>query len=778
MQESIQSRRAVKFGVFQADLAARELRKDGRKIRLQDQPFQILALLLENPGQMVTREEIRQKLWSSGTFVDFDNGLNTAISKIREALGDSAENPHFVETLPRRGYRFMAPVASVDATAQDTNKLPEIMMAKRRAKVRPAIIFEIAALLLVVGAIGWTSFVRFRHPRSLGESGTIVIADFDNRTGDPVFDGTLRQALTAQLEQSPYINVLSEERIRDTLQLMGRDSNETVNEQTAREVCQRTGSSAVVSGSIAGLGSQYVIALVATDCHVGDSLSREQTQASRKEDVLKVLDGMSANLRRKMGESLSSIRSFDTPIEAATTPSLEALKAYSLGWETQPRIGSHEAIPFFQHAIELDPNFAMAYAGLGGCYEMLQEPTHASQYFAKAYTLRSKVTEREKFILAARYHEYVTGDLLEAIQTYRLWKKTYPRDILPPANMANDYISIGEYDKSVAESIDAFRLKPDYEVGALYMNLIQADAALGRLDDATTAYQKAMNEKLLYPLLHTTYYYIAFIKSDSASMEREAALAVGKPGAEDFQLSASADTEAFFGHLQEARRLSSAAIDSALRNQLREAAALWQVNAALREAEFGNTARARQLASAAMVMGPGRDVHVLAALALARAGDAGRALQISEELARDFPENTVLKFYWLPVIHAAIEMAHARPAEAIRRLETAAAYELASPPPFQLGTLYPVYLRGEAYLASGQATAAAAEFQKILSHRSIVMNFPLGALAELGLARAYALQPDISRARTAYAGVFALWKDADVDIPRLKQAKVESAKLQ
>lgn len=775
MQVASPAPKARRFGAFELDLRAGELRKNGFRIRLQEQPFQVLQVLLEHPGEVVTREELQTRIWPSDTFVDFEHGLNNAIKRLRETLGDSAERPRFIETRPRRGYRFIAPIDGKYGEASSVSDVSTHHVSARRR-------FEIIALGLLAGTaltavLAWTAFSRFRRPRLLRETDTIVVADFDNRTGDPVFDDTLKRALSAQIEQSPFFNVLSEDRVQETLRLMGRPLDAYVSEGLAREICQRTGSGAVLNGSIATLGSEFAIALAATDCRTGDSLAQEQAQADRKEDVLKALDGLSGKLRRRMGESLSSIQRFNTPIEQATTPSLEALKAYSLGWQTQPEKGNSEAIPLFEHAVELDPNFAMAYAGLGGCYVNLQEPTIASPYFAKAFELRNHVSEREKFFISAHYYEFVTGELPKAIQTYQLWKQTYPRDVLAFGNLANDYISVGDYEKSVAESLDALGLKSYFGPGAVYANLIQAYAALDRFEQARATFQKATADKISYPLLHGYLYYVAFSQSDTAEMEQQAAWAVGRSGVEDFQLSAESDTEAFFGHLEKARKLSELAVESARRNNLLEAGALWQVNSALREAEFGNIGRARQLATVALAIAPGRDVQVLAALARARAGETARAHAAADKLSRQFPENTAMKFYWLPAIRAAIEIGQGKHFAALEHLQIAAPYDLASPPPFQLGSLFPVYLRGQAFLISGQGVAAANEFQKILDHRGIVLNFPFGALAHLGLARAYASQGDIHKSRAAYEDFLALWKNADRDIPILRAARSEYARL-
>ncbi len=443
---------------------------------------------------------------------------------------------------------------------------------------------------------------------------------------------------------------------------------------------------------------------------------------------------------------------------------------------TQEHKGDAEAVPFLRRAIELDPNFAMAYARLAVAYGNLGQPSLAAETLKKAYALRDRVSEREKFHITADYYAFATGELEKEAQTYVLWMQSYPRDFIPHANLGSNFSALGQYEKAVVETQEALRLAPNnlYEYTNLGLNLL----ALNRLDDAKAAFDQARARKLEGWTLRLFTYYLAFLQGDSAQMEQQLSWGAGKPGAEDPLLSAQSDTDAYYGRLTKARDFSRRAADSAIRADSKETAALWQVNAALREAEFGNAATAKQGVSAALALAPGRDVKVLAALALARVGDTARAKAMVEQLEKSDPLNTVLKLYWLPTIKAAIELNGGHSAQALVLLEAAAPYETGGPPPFQLGTMYPAYLRGQAYLSARNGSAAATEFQKVIDHRGIVLNFPLGALAHVGLARAYALQGDTPKSRTAYQDFHTLWKDADPDIPILKEAKAEYAKLQ
>ena len=609
----------------------------------------------------------------------------------------------------------------------------------------------------------------------LTEKDTVVLADFDNKTGDTVFDDALKQALAVQLGQSPFLNILSDRKVEETLHLMGRAPNERATRDVARELCIRTGSKAYLVGSVSKLGGQYVVGVDAVGCSSGDTLAKEQEEAASKENVLKALGKAAASLRGKLGESLATIQKFDVPVEA-TTPSLEALKAFSMGITTFRTKGNAEAIPFYKRALELDRNFAVAYASLGIAYSNLGQASLAAENIKKAYALGDRVSEREKYRISALYYSYVTGELEQAIQVYELWAKSYPQDAIPPGNLATIYDGLGQYEKALTATEESQRLEPDV-VG--YFNLAQIYLQLNRPDDARKTIEQAQAGKFEGDLLHWAIYQLAFLKGDAAEMVRQVAWAAGKPGTEDSLLSFQSDTEAYYGRLTKARDFSRRAVDAAVRSDSKETAALWEVNAALREAEFGNTTTAKQDVAAALALAPGRDVKLLAALALARVGETGRAKAIVAELEKIYPSQTMLKVYWLPTIKAAVELNTNDSAQALVSLEAAAPYEVGSPPQFwQLGTLYPAYIRGEAQLMAHNGTAAATEFQKFLDHRGIVLNFPLGALAHLDLARAYALSGDTAKSRTAYQDFLALWKDADPDIPILKQAKAEYAKVQ
>ncbi|HUJ83511.1 MAG TPA: hypothetical protein VLW83_16615, partial [Candidatus Acidoferrales bacterium] len=630
------------------------------------------------------------------------------------------------------------------------------------------------ALVVVAAVVAGIFYMRPRPAAPLAEKDTIVLADFDNTTGDPVFDGALKQALAVQLGQSPYLNILSDRKVGETMRLMGRQPGDRITRDVAGELCVRTGSKAILLGSISNLGGQYVVGIDAVSCNTGDTLAKEQEEAATKQDVLKALSKAASSLRGKLGESLASIQKFDVPVEATTT-SLEALKAFSMGITTSRTKGDAAALPFMKRALELDPNFAVAYASLGLEYSNLGQASLAAENIKKAYALRDRVSEHEKYRITALYYDTVTGELEQASQVYELWAKSYPQDLVPPNNLGNIYGQLGQYEKAAVETQESLRLEPNAVNG--YGNLAQNYLALNRPDDAKKAIEEAQGRHLDGDFLHWTIYQEAFLKGDAAEMERQVNWAAGKPGSEDQLLAFQSDTEAYYGRLVRARDFSRRAVDSATRNDSKETAALWQANAALREAEFGNTAAAKQGAAAALALAPGRDVKMFAALTLARIGETARAKAIVDELEKSYPSNTMLKIYWVPTIKAAMELNTNNSAQAAVFLEAAAPYELGDPPQLQLGTLYPVYVRGEAQLTAHNGSAAATEFQKFLDHRGITLNYPLGALAHLGLARAYALQGDGAKARAAYNDFFTLWKDADSDIPILQQAKAEYAKL-
>jgi tetratricopeptide (TPR) repeat protein/predicted Ser/Thr protein kinase len=636
----------------------------------------------------------------------------------------------------------------------------------------------LVTMVVIAAAIGlwlWRSRKPAANVAPLAEKDTVVVTDFANSTGDPVFDGTLKQALAVDLEQSPFMNILTDRKIADTLKLMGQPPTAHVTPDLARELCLRTGSKAILSGSVSKLGRQYVIGLEANACGTGDSLANERAEANSKEDVLKALDTAAAAIRTRLGESLASVQKFDVPVEA-TTPSLEALKAYSLGITTERTRGDAESIPFMRRAIELDPNFAMAYAGLAVAYSNLGQASLAMEYGKKAYELRDRVSNREKYRISAFYFQFVTGELEKAMEAYELWAKSYPRNSVPHGNLGVLYTTLGQYDKAIAETRRAQELEPTI---AGYSNLAALYISVNRLKDARQTLEQAQQKNFDAFIIRAGLYSVAFLSGDTAEMEREVAWTAGRPGEEDQMLNIEADTEAYHGRLGKARDLARQAADSAVRMDDKESAAGYLVFQGLREAELGNAAAARQIVKRALALSPGRDVRVMAALALARAGDTAQASAILEALKNSDPLNTILKVYWFPAIEGSIAMAQNAPDRAITGLEPALPYELGGQPDTGIVTLmYPPYIRGLAYLAQKNGPAAANEFRKFLDHPGIVQNFVLASLARLQLARAYALSGNPAKAKAAYEEFFALWKDADPDVPILKEAKAEYAKLQ
>jgi len=645
-------------------------------------------------------------------------------------------------------------------------------------RVRPykrSVMASAAAIVIGLTVGGWLYFAHRAH--ALTEKDTIVLADFTNTTGDSVFDDTLKQALAVDLAQSPFLNVVSEDKVRQTLRQMTRSPNERLTRDLAREVCQRTGSKAYLAGSIAALGTQYVIGLEAVNCTSGDALARQQMTAAGKEQVLPALGQAAAKLRSEVGESLSTVQKFDVPLEQATTNSLEALRAFSLGKKTALEKGDVEAVPFYKRAIELDPNFALAYDGLGIRYSNLNQHSVAADCVKKAFELRDRITEREKFHINAHYFGLATGEVEKANQTGELWIQVYPRDAVAYVDLGSGYMILGQYEKAATETREGLRQEPTNVVG--YLNLGEIYLALNRFDEARTTTEEALRRNLDDIGLHLNLYALAFFQGNVAAMKQQADWAIGKPGAEDQMLSLESDTEAWSGRLGKARELSRQAVESARRSDEKEPAALWQANAAIREALFGNADAARQNAAAAVALAPGsRDAEAQAALAYTLAGDAAHAQSLADDLAKRVSQDTVVQSVWLPTIHAQIEMGRKNASRSIELLQVAAPYELGMLTGSGINScLYPVYVRAEAYLSAQQGPAAAAEFQRILDHRGLLWNCATGALAHLGLARAYAMQGDAAKARAAYQDFLALWKDADPDIPILVAAKSEYAKL-
>ena len=784
------------FGPFWVDPDKQILLRDNEPVAVTPKVFETLLILVRHSREVVSKDELMKALWPDA-FVEEAN-LSQNIFMLRKALGDTPEDRRYIVTLPGRGYRFAAEVRTVTPDGEDLvieSRSRSQMVIEQTDSAPSEILHTLPTslhrkadwkYLLPIGAVfgllilGTVFFLRRRQPIALGEKDFVLIADFTNTTGDPVFDETLRQGMAVQLEQSPFLSLVSEERIQRTLRLMGQPADARLTPEVARGICERTASAVVLEGSIASLGSQYVLGLSARSCHTGSVIDQEQTQAAKKEDVLNALSQMASKFRIRAGESLATVEKHNTPLAEATTPSLEALKAFSTGWKRALSTDESAAVPFFERAVEIDPQFAMAHAVLGLMYGATGESALSAESTSKAYQLRDHTSDKEKFFITASYQGRVTGNLEKAQQTCEAWAQAYPLEVHPHGYLAGFiYPIFGRYEKGVAEAQEAIGLDPDFAVG--YLNQGYNFVYLGRLGEAENALRRASERKLEIPYFMVLRHDIAFLKGDKAGMEREVGLAQGKSGAEDWISYHEAFVLAYTGQLQAARRTSRRAADLARQEAHRERAALFETGAALREAFFGNLPAARQRALAALALSRDREVEYGAAFALALSGDSSQSQTLAKDLEVRFPEDTSVRFSYLPGLRALLVLKHGEPAKAIELLQAAVPYELGAPfSSFHgfFGALYPVYVRGEAYLAAHQSAQAAGEFQKILDHRGIVISDPIGALAHLGLARAYALSGDTANARSKYQGFLTLWKDADPDIPILKQAKSEYAKLQ
>jgi eukaryotic-like serine/threonine-protein kinase len=695
---------------------------------------------------------------------DTDSGRAVASSSGSVAVAQPASSPA-IAPQPEP-----ASASAVAVPASGSAKIPPPPATRPNwAKILSSVV----VMVLVVAIIAGVLYFRSRQPAKLTEKDTVLLTDFINTTGDAVFDGTLKQALAVQLEQSPYLRLLPESRIRQALRFMGRSPDERITSDVAREICLREGAKAMLTGSIASLGSHYVVTLSAVNAQTGDSLAREQVEVGSKEQVLKSLDGIASDLRQKLGESLNSVQRFATPLEQATTSSLDALKAFSDGQALHLKLADDEAIPHLRHAIELDPNFAMAYATLGVAYSNQTQTKKAQENLKKAFDLRERASERERFYIAAHYYDIGTGEVEKSIDVYEQWKNTYPRDSVPRDNLALRYSQIGQQDKALANASDAMRLDPKDSYA--YQNLADAYERLNRYDEAKAVADQAISQGLTPRSVHYILYDLAFIRGDQDGMRREMELSAGKAD-EPIMWLIKASGECSVGKLHAARESFSRAISLAQQHGFKEFAGVSRSVEANFEAEFGDIQAARQGTAEALAASDDRDTRSIAATTLARTGDPSRAEKLIAELSAQFPTDTLITNVHVPMARAMLALQRGKPAEALMLLEAAKPYELGSGP--GAANCWPAYVRAEAYLRQHDGAKAAAEYQKILDHRGINPVSPLYALSRLGVAQAYALQGDVAKARAAYQDFFALWKDADPDIPILQQAKAEYAKLQ
>jgi serine/threonine protein kinase/tetratricopeptide (TPR) repeat protein len=703
-----------------------------------------------NPDVPPKLEEIISKALEKDRKLRYQNAadIRTDLQRLRrdsESVRESAASPHVVSKPPTKFARWA--------------------------------LVAVAAIVLIGLGVGARLFYPHKV-HALTDKDTIVLADFTNTTGDPVFDGTLRQGLSVQLEQSPFLSIITDQQIQQTLGQMAQPADAKLTPPVARELCQRTASAAVLDGSIAKIGTQYLLTLKAVNCESGKTLASTEAQASDENNVLEALGKVSTDLRNKLGESLNTIQKFDTPLEQATTPSLEALKAYSSGIQTISTKGSVAAIPFFKRATELDPNFAQAYGYLGILEQDVLEPTLSVEYRKKAYELRDHASEAERFWVTSSYYKGVTGNIPKAIEACDHWIQAYPRAHDPHIFLAGAVLPVvGQYERAVEEATEGIRLRPDFSIP--YAQLIFAYTALNRFDEARATYAQAVERKIHNPYIDFGMYNLAFLQNDTAGMVQPARIEAVPVWGEQM-LSIESDTAAYSGRLKDAREFSRRAMDAAQQAGEKDPLAMYSATSGLREVWFGNIDEARRRATFALKESKTRDLMYLAALALAYSRDDARAKTLADDLAKMLPEDTIVQFNYLPSVRGKLALNKGNTAEAIESLKAAAPYDLATSTdaPINWTPLIPVFVRGEAYLAAHQGAKAAAEFQKILDHRGLVVNQPIGPLAQLGLARAYVVQGDTAKAKAAYQDFLTLWKNADPDIPVLQQAKAEYAKLQ
>jgi DNA-binding winged helix-turn-helix (wHTH) protein/Tfp pilus assembly protein PilF len=767
MEAAARARR-TRFGAFEVDLRSGDVRKHGIRLKIQDQPFQVLAYLLEHPGEVVTREELRQKLWPADTFVDFDTGLNSAIKKLRDALGDSAEEPRYIETLPRRGYRFIAHVENGDLPApvpieKRLATVPRVApKSEFSSKRRIMVAAGVAALLIVAALVTWRVF--FARPVLTGND-VIVLASFVNKTGDPIFDN-LDKPLEVKLTESPFLSLLPEGAVHETLRTMRRDPNERVTQEAGIEICKRRGLKAVVVPEIAAFGSRYLITLEAIDARNEKLVARRQEEAESKDKVVAALGKAASGLRRQLGESLNSLEKYNTPLDLATTSSLEALQAYRTGLTSYRSGKIPEGIALFERAIELDPKFCSAYVMLGGAYHGLGDEEASRKNFARAFELKDgRLTQEENFLATATYYWNITGNLDKEYAVLVLYQQAYPRSVNAANLLGINYEQRGKMEDALREFDWAIDHSPAPAV-YYYANKSQVLLSMGRFDDAKKVIEEWQQKGSLFSYQLDMLYRIAFIENDTAAMER---LAKEFPADDTGWLQLQMQFAFLRGDFGKFRSLSETLVNlqtraSRMENVGDELSARGQL-----ESFVGNYAVARNLCRHA-----GEWNHDSAtalwrcAEAFADGGDLTRAEALAAKLDRMAPEDAIQQNVYLPLIRSVIERQRGNAGKAVDLLAKAKSHDYSLDINYQLA---------EAYLAAGDPAKAAAELEELLSHRAAGWWQVYAPLSQLGIARAHAMQGDLEKSRKAYDVFFTTWKDADPDIPILRQAKAEYKKL-
>jgi DNA-binding winged helix-turn-helix (wHTH) protein/tetratricopeptide (TPR) repeat protein len=780
-----QTNHFYEFGPFRVDAGRQLLLRDGQPVPLTSKAFETLLVLVQHSEQMVSKDELMKQLWPD-TFVEESN-LTQHISILRKALGESPQDHRYLVTMPGRGYRFAQKVREVSDSGElivESHSIERVTIEETESRRRAAALASFssvdrthwkwiltgtaAAAVLIASSILFV--VRMRRPPPLNEADLVLISDFVNTTGEPVFDGTLKQALTVKLAESPYFNVALDSTTRKTLGLMGRSADERVVPPIARDVCQRENAKVVVGGSILRLGNKYVLELDTTNCLTGAKLTHQQVEALDKEQVLSKMGQAIPSLRRKLGESVSSIQKFDTPIEQATTKSLAALKAFTSGVQKRAQGQEAESIPFFKMATELDPNFAMAYAGLGTVYGNLSQPDLADEYSRKAFELREHVSEREKFSIQTHYYNDVARDYDKALETWKLWSEVYPHDFGPFVGLTTSYIAVGQLENAIAAGQQALRLNPSHSLA--YVSLARAYERATHFAEAKAICEKANTEKMDSFWTHQILYRIAFLEVDEPAMRREIDWFKGKPQEAQF-IYYQAKAALSLGELRRSRELFERARPIARKNGLKEQVAAIFNGQAQFAAELGNAQEARAMAELSLRETPNSARHkAWATLATARAGDVQRAEALMSELNKQPTPGTALNDVVLPSIRAALDLDRKHPAAAIEELRRAIPYDLGTD---SAGVT--LYYRGLAYLELKSGKEAAEQFQKILDNRGVVIVDIYWPLARLGLARAYAQTGDTEKSIAEYRELLSFWKNADADLRVLHEAKVEYKKL-